>query len=115
MLTVLRGILVGTLSIEFKRKVAASYKKNKEKLEKLDPSVMESFSAKIIELINQEKKTSDSLHDLEILKYNMKLLKNYSAALKDYEPETDEYDFTRNDCKNLVESTKKWLTLERLI
>jgi len=101
--------------MEFKRKVADIYTKNKTKLEKLNSAAMEAFSTKIIEIINEEKKTSDALHDLEILEYNMELLKNYSSALKNYEPETDEYDFTQNDCKNLVESTKKWLTLERLI
>jgi hypothetical protein len=106
---------VGTLSIDFKRKVADLYLENREKLEKLDAATMESFASQILEMINKEKKQTDALHDLEILEYNMGLLKNYSSALKGYEPETDEYDFTQNDCKNLMESTKKWLKLEGLI
>jgi len=103
---------VGTLSIDFKRKVADLYIKNREKLEKLDPAAMESFASQILEMVNKEKKKTDALHDLEILGYNMGMLKNYSTALKGYEPETDEYDFTQNDCKNLIDSTKKWLKLE---
>ena len=45
----------------------------------------------------------------------MRLLQGHSSKLKEYEPETDEYDFTNNDCKNLLASTKKWLELEELI
>jgi hypothetical protein len=104
-----------TLSTEFKRKVADLYLENREKLENLDPAAMEGFAAELLKMVNDEKTKSDALHDLEILEYNMGLLKNYATALKGYKPETDEYDFTRNDCKNLVDSTKKWLTLERLI
>jgi hypothetical protein len=106
---------VASLSMDFKRKVAELYLENRTKLEKLDPNSMEAFATEILEMVNKEKKKSDALHDMEILEYNMGLLKNYSAALKGYEPETDEYDFTRNDCKNLMDSTKKWLTLEGLI
>ena len=104
-----------TISAEFNKKVATLYIKNREKLETLDTNTIESFATEILEIINKEKKKSDSLHDLELLKYNMGLLKTYSYKLKQYPPETDEYDFTQNDCKNLVDSTKKWLTLERLI
>lgn len=104
-----------TLSMDFKRKVAELYLKNRTELEKLDPNSMESFSSEILELVDKEKKTSDARHDLELLEYNMGLLKNYSAALKGYKPETDEYDFTRNDCKTVMDSTRKWLTLEGLI
>ena len=106
---------MGILSIDFKRKVADLYIENRTKLEKLDPTTMESFAKEILEMINKEKKKTDALHDLEILEYNIELLKNYSTALKGYEPETDEYDFTQNDCKNLMESTKKWLKLEGLL
>lgn len=98
--------------MDFKRKVADIYIEQRTKLEKLDPTTMESFATEILEIINKEKKKSDALHDLEILEDNMGLLKNYSVALKQYAPETDEYDFTLNDCKNLINSTKKWLTLE---
>jgi hypothetical protein len=103
------------LPIEFTKKVADLYLGNRENLEKLDPNTMESFASKLLEMINQEKKKSKALHDLEILEYNIKMLQDYSSKLKDYEPDTDEYDFTRNDCKNLVDSTKKWLKLEGLL
>lgn len=103
------------LSEEFKQKVAELYLKNKTKMEKLDPPTMESFATKTLELIKKEKTKSSSLHDLQILEYNMGLLKNYSTALDMYTPDSDEYAFTQNDCKNLVDSTKKWLTLEKLI
>jgi len=106
---------MGTLSMVFKRKVAEIYLEKRAQLEKLDPNAMESFATEILETINKEKTKSDALHDLEILDYNMKLLKNYSAALKQYEPETDEYDFTQNDCKNVINSTKRWLKLEGLL
>jgi hypothetical protein len=106
---------MSALSIEFKRKFADIYLTNRTKLEKLDPTTMWSVAKEILEMINKEKKKSDALHDLELLEYNVGLLKNYSAALKGYEPETDEYDFTQNDCKNLMESTRKWLKLEGLL
>ena len=106
---------MGNLPVVFKRKVADLYQENREKLEKLDATTMESFASQILEMINKEKKQTDALHDLEILEYNMGLLKNYSSALKGYEPETDESDFTQNDCKNLIDSTKKWLKLEGLL
>ena len=106
---------MGQLSADFKRKVADSYTKNRDRLEKLDPNATESFASQVLEMIAKEKKSSDALHDLEILEYNMGLLKNYSSALKGYKPDTDEYDFTRNDCKNQMDATKKWLKLEGLI
>lgn len=103
------------LSEEFMKKVAELYVTNRAKLEKLEPPTMESFATKVLELIKKEKKHASSLHDLQILEYNMLNLKNYSAALDMYSPDTDEYDFTQNDCKNLINSTKKWLTLEKQI
>ena len=106
---------MATLPFEFKRKVADLYLGNRKSLEELDPNTMESFASELQDMIEKEKETSLAHHDLEILDYNMKLLKNYAAKLKQYEPETDEYDFTRNDCKNLIDSTKKWLKLEGLI
>lgn len=106
---------MGLLSLEFKKRVAEIYQKNITELEKLDPTTMETFAIEIIETIDNEKKKSEAIHDLEILEYNMKLLKKYSAALKQYTQDTDEYDFTQNDCKNLVDSTKRWLKLERLL
>jgi hypothetical protein len=106
---------MGTLPIEFKKKVADMYLSNREELEKLDPTTMELFASQVLEIVNKEKKKTDALHDLEILEYNIGLFKNYSTALKGYEKETDEYDFTQNDCKNLMDSTKKWLKLEGLL
>ena len=70
---------MAALSIDFKRKVADLYLKNRTKLEKLDPTAMESFATEILEIISKEKKKSDALHDLEILEDNMGLLKNYSC------------------------------------
>jgi hypothetical protein len=67
---------------------------------------MESFASQILEMVKKEKKKTYALHDLEILEYNIGLLKNYSTTLKGYAPETDEYDCTSNDCKNLLESKK---------
>lgn len=87
-------------------------KKNRTQLENFEAQTMEKFADKVLELIKKEKKQSSTLHDLQILKYNMGKLKNYAAALTTYKPDTDEYDFTRNDCKNIIDSTKKWLTLE---
>lgn len=106
---------MSTLSIEFKRKIANLYLENRKKLEKFNPNSTDSFASELVAMISEEKKKSKALHDLEILDYNMKMLQSYAAKLKEYEPETDEYDFTRNDCKNTIDSTKKWLKLEGLI
>ena len=67
---------------------------------------MEIFASDVLEMVKNEKKKTTAIHDLEILEYNMGKLKNFSAALKQYKPETDEYDLTRNDCKNIIDSTK---------
>jgi len=56
-----------------------------------------------------------SSHDLEVLEQSMKHLKEDSEKLKNLQPSTDDYDFTRNDCKNLLNSTKRWLKAEELI
>lgn len=101
-----------TLSKDFMKKVAELYKNNRTKLENFEAQTMEKFANKILELIKKEKKQSSALHDLQILEYNMGKLKNYASALATYKPDTDEYDFTRNDCKNLIDSTKKWLKME---
>jgi hypothetical protein len=103
-----------TLSNEFKREVADLYLKKIAKLEQYDPESMETFASQLLEMIAEEKEESKTFHDLEILEYNMKMLQSYASKLKEYEPDTDEYDFTRNDCKNLVDSMKKWLKMERL-
>jgi hypothetical protein len=91
------------------------YLEGKDKLEKFDISAMENFASKALLLIEEEKRTSNAKHDLEILEYNMNLLKMYATKIQGYEPDTDEYDFALNDCKNLIKSTKKWLELEKLI
>lgn len=83
-----------------------NFTKNRTKLEKLDPPAMESFASKVLEIIKKEKTKSSALHDLQILEYNMAQLKNYAAALDTYAPDTDDYDFTKNDCKNLVDNKK---------
>jgi len=64
-----------------------TFTRKKNKLEKLDPTTMETFA---IETIDKEKEKSDAIHDLEILEYNMKLLNKYSVALKQYTPDTNE-------------------------
>ena len=106
---------MSTLDKNFKHKIAELYNENKMALEEQDAEIMESFARQVLGLIAKEKKKTGSIHDLEILEYNMGLLKNFSRALQNYELDTDEYDFTKNDCKNLIASTKKWLTLEGLI
>ncbi len=106
---------MATLPIEFKRKVADLYLENRKKLEELDPYTMESFASEILRMIQEEKDRILAKHDLEVLESSMKILKNQATKLKGFEPETDAYDFTLNDCKNLIESTKKWLKLEGLL
>ena len=106
---------MAVLPIEFKRKVADLYLLKRKKLEELDPDTMVSFASKLLQLIQEEKDNILAKHDLEVLASSMKILKNQAAKLKGFEPETDSYDFTLNDCKNLVESTKKWLKLEGLL
>jgi len=66
-------------------------------------------------MIEREKERARPTHDLEVLEQSMKHLKQDSALLRNYEPNTDEYDFTLNDCKNLLNSTKRWLKMEGLI
>jgi hypothetical protein len=45
----------------------------------------------------------------------MKHLKKDAGILRVSAPGTDEHDFARNDCRGLIESTRKWLELEGLI
>ena len=81
---------MGLLSLEFKKRVVDIYQEKITKLEKLDPTTMETFAIEIIETIDKEKEKSDAIHDLESLEYNMKLLNKYSVALKQYTPDTNE-------------------------
>jgi hypothetical protein len=104
------------LSNEFKKKVADLYLKRREKLEEIDPDTLESFASEVLAMIEEEtKRVSQPSHDMEVLRQSMTHLKQDSALLKDYQPNTDDYDFTRNDCKNLLNSTKRWLKMEGLI
>lgn len=102
---------MSTLPIKFKRKVADLYLEKRKKLEELDTDTMESFASELLKMIQEEKEGILAKHDLEVLESSMKILKNQAMKLKGFEPETDAYDFTLNDCKNLVESTKRWLKM----
>jgi len=104
-----------SFSTELKRKIAALYLENRKTLEELEPAAMESFASELLEMLAKEKEKAEFFHDLEVLEGNMKHLKDDAAVLKSSKPGTDDYQFARNDCKNLVNSMKKWLELERLI
>ena len=106
---------MATLPIDLKRKIAEVYSRNRQRLDKLEPSAMESFASELLQLIEKEKEHSQASHDLEVLGQSMKHLKDDSERLQNYKPGTDDYDFTFNDCKNLLNSTKRWLKMERLI
>jgi len=108
---------MATLPKELKKSIADLYLANKQSLDKLDPDMLGSFASEVLEIIRREKEKapSSSSHDLEVLEQSMKHLKQDSALLKNYQPKTDDYDFTQNDCKNLLNSTKRWLKIEGLI
>lgn len=107
---------MATLSNEFKKKVANLYLQRRQKLEEIDPDALESFASEVLAMIEEEtKRVSQPSHDMEVLRQSMTHLKQDSALLKGYQPNTDDYDFTRNDCKNLLNSTKRWLKMEGLI
>ena len=103
------------MSKEFKRKIADLYNKRKLSLDQLDPRALGSFASEALDIIQEERTRALSSHDLEVLEQSMKHLKEDSAKLKNLQPNTDDYDFTRNDCKNLLNSTKRWLKAEELI
>ena len=44
----------------------------------------------------------------------MQHLKRDAVTLRTVKPGSDDYDFAINDCKNLINSTRKWLKLEGL-
>jgi hypothetical protein len=106
---------MASLSDEFKRKIATQYTKRKQTLDQLDPNALEQFASEMLEAIKKEKTKTPSLHDIEVLEQSMKHLKQDSAKLKRLKPNTDDYDFTRNDCKSLLNATKRWLKMEGLI
>lgn len=103
------------LSNEFKKKIADLYSKHKQSLDQLDPNALEQFASEALEAIQKEKENTSSSHDIEVLEQAMKHLKQDSAKLENLQPDTDDYDFTRNDCKNLLNSTKRWLRTEELL
>jgi len=51
------------------KKLIFRFLRARTKLEKLDPTTMESFAKEILEMINKDKNKSDALHDLELLEY----------------------------------------------
>jgi len=106
---------MATLPMELKQKIADLYLKNRQRLYKSDPSALESFASQILKMIEREKERAQPTHDLVVLEQSMKHLKQDSALLRNYEPKTDDYDFTLNDCKNLLNSTKRWLEMEGII
>ncbi len=106
---------MASLSIELKRKIADLYEGKRKRLEELDPRALESFASELLEIIEREREKSQPSHDLKVLEESMKHLKHDSATLKNSKPETDDYDFALNDCKNLLNSTRKWLKMEGLI
>lgn len=103
------------LSEEFKKKIANLYSKRKQKLDEIDPEALESFASEALGAIIEEKEKTSSSHDLEVLEQSMRHLKQDSATLRKLKPNTDNYDFTRNDCKSLINSTQRWLKIEKLI
>jgi len=103
------------VSYFLKRKIANLYTENEKKLNQLDPEALTSFASELLKLIREEKEKAGSLHDLDVLEGSMKHLKKDSEELKKSKPGTDDYEFAANDCKNLVNSTKKWLKMENLI
>ena len=108
-------IRLAALSIELKKKIAELYTENRQTLEALDPNAMEAFASSVLAIIETAKERAAVSHDREVLEQSMKHLRNDSALLKNYEPDTDDYDFTRNDCKNLITSTRMWLQMDGLI
>lgn len=69
----------------------------------------------MLEIIGQVKGQFKLPHDLEVLKESMEHLKNDSATLKGLKLGSDDYDFAHNDCKSLINSVKRWLTIEGLL
>ncbi len=106
---------MASLPVEFKKRIADLYLTRQQRLEELDPNALELFAYELLQMIAEEKEKTGSSHDLEVLEQSMRHLKKDSALLKNYKPNTDDYDFTRNDCKNLLNSTKRWLKMEELI
>ncbi len=103
------------LPLRMKREIADLYLKNREKLEAVDAAALESFASKALEIINRTESQAKLSHDVDVLKESMAHLKNDSLKLKKAEPNSDDYDFAHNDCKNLINSVKRWLKTEGLL
>jgi len=104
------------IPINIKQKIANLYLQNQTKLSLLDPTALENFATQTLTLLtNAQQKPSQRTHDLQTLTAAMQHLKKDSTALKTHKPGTDEYDYAHNDCKNLLNSTQKWLKTENLI
>lgn len=102
-------------SIELKQKIASLFSRSRKTLEDLDPVSLESFASELLRMIENEKSRDRFSHDLQVLESSMKHLKKNAGVLKLSAPGTDDYDFARNDCRGLIESTRKWLELEGII
>ena len=98
---------------ELKKKIADAYIKKKKELEDLNPDTLEAFASELLEMIDKEKLPPS--HDLQVLKESMTHLKKDATLLNNSKPESDDYDFARNDCNNLITATRKWLELEGII
>ena len=103
------------LPSKFKKEIAALYIQNRKNLEQLNPTVLNSFANNVLAVITQEKEKSGCSHDLTVLEESMKHLKKDSSILKNSQPKTDDYDFSKNDCNNLIHSMTNWLKAEKLI
>lgn len=104
-----------SFSSELKQKIASLFKRESKTLEDLDPAALESFASELLKMIEQEKGEDRFSHDLQVLENSMKHLKKDAGILRVSAPGTDNHDFARNDCRGLIESTRKWLELEGLI
>jgi hypothetical protein len=98
-----------------KREIADLYLRNSKKLDAVDAEALQSFASKVLEIISRMDSKLQLSHDIEVLKESMTHLKNDSLKLQKSELDSDDYDFAHNDCKNLMNSVKRWLKLEGLL
>ncbi len=103
------------LPTRLKREIADLYLKNRMKLDAVDAAALELFASTVLEIISRTESTLQISHDLDVLKESMKHLKNDALRLKESKPNSDDYDFAHNDCKNLMNSVKRWLRTEDLL
>ncbi len=103
------------LPTRLKREIADLYLKNRMKLDAVDAAALELFASTVLEIISRTESTPQISHDLDVLKESMKHLKNDALRLKESKPNSDDYDFAHNDCKNLMNSVKRWLRTEDLL